>query len=133
MALWQYRWKLQPDPDRLFFGAEQPGAPLRKVHDALLAGLEVHAAVDVHHLRQGPLQGAAFFFKVVPDHKMVSRGSSYDAGSFSSTDLDAVPLFPCGIDQPHSGIMAQFQLTVRLKIGRAFSAGQLVVADVHGR
>ena len=115
------------------FCAEQPGVALCKIHYALFAGFKLHAAVDVHHLRDGLFQSFALIFEVMPDDKVFIRAFVDDGGALGGSDLDAVALFPCSVGQAHCGIMAQLHLAVRVKFVWPLDAGQLVIADVHRR
>ena len=114
------------------FRAKDAGTALRKIHDALFAGLQLHAAIDVHHLRHSLFESLALIFEVVPDHKMLIGGSfGNDAGHLSSADVNAIALFLGSIRQPHRGIVAELHLAVSFKLRRAVKTGELVVLDVH--
>ncbi len=59
-----------------FLCAEDAGLALCEVHDALLAGFEIHAAVDVHHLRDGFFRALRSSSKSCQTTKCSSTGAS---------------------------------------------------------
>ena len=117
-----------------FLGSEDAGAALCEVHDPLLSGFQLHAAVDIDHLRHGLFERLALVLQIVPDHKMlVRRCLRNDAGYLGGANIDAVPFLLGCIRQAHGGIMAELHLAVRFKLGGPVKAVQLVVSDIHRR
>ena len=86
--------EVAPAAAQALFGGKQPAAALREVDHPLLPFGIVHAAVDVHGVRQSLTNGVPLRLQIVPENEVRFRITVHDLFRHGHALVNALPLLP---------------------------------------
>ena len=114
-------------------GGQQPRPPVGKVDDPLFPDVDVQRAVDLHGLRQGPLDGVSLRLQIVPQYEVGLRVAPDDLQHLRHPVVDGIPLFLRGVLEGKGGVPDHLHLAALIGARGGVVHRQTVPAHVHLR
>ena len=112
------------------FAGEQGEIAVGEAHHPVFALVQIHAAVDVHHSRHGPLDGVALGLLVMPDDAVLAGRGVENVPHLGYARGQTAALDPTGGPQAHGRVVHKLQLAV-LVAGLRQTRRHLVIMDVE--